>query len=1012
MSGKGENEMCGIDVEAVTPNDLPPLKSQTSVTNSINCRIGVDKKSGRVKWCPDCQFIKFLLVLPIILLPIIVVFVLMMRISSTFTGRIEVLPTTERVKMSTDLEAYHRLQTRDVNQLQAIINHNCEIFRDANGVEKSIDMYDKDLFRDIRTSFIPSEMCLRRYREMSDDEIERINSVINDDGSGGNLSKTHHMNQSNGVDQLRRWINKYDDSIDFNRLSYEHGPGDFQHRRRRRQIDDIIANQSKRNNDSDAHSTHANDDYNKETVGDKPLEIPAFLRTFWKGGKTYDQIRNSQVEIIKQYMDSTVPPCSDFYQYACGNWDKLNPIPKDKAAYDTFEMLREILDIELNGLLAESEIKTLDTDSISTTSNSRIDDDVSTSEMPLTESADSIEINIIKGSKNAEKSIVSAEKKAKNLYKSCMNSEILEQRQLTPLYALLETLGGWPVLDGDKWDASKFNWLELAAKLRLYNNDVFIMQWVGPDIKNSNENVIQFDQNSLGLPTRDYFIKSSNHVYLEAYQAFAQQVIQLCGANVNDSIKAAEEIVKFEIELASIMASPQERINVTQLYRRMTVAMLYDYVPEIDWQNYLQIVLEQKIDRNEVIVMFALNFMQDVVHLINNVDARIVANYMLWKFVRHRINSLDDRFQEAKQQFYNVLIGRKQSPPRWKICVNQVNSNMGMAVGAMFVREYFDDNSKQDTLAMTHELQDTFREIINETYWLDDETKALAESKVDKMSLKIGYPDYILNEEQLNEKYADLDIHPERYFENILNVLRHLTRSEQTKLREAVNRTTWNTNPAVVNAYYSRNKNQIIFPAAMLQPPFYHRFLPRSFNFGGIGVVIGHELTHGFDDKGRLFDQYGNLNRWWSEPAIEVFHQRASCLISQYGNYKMNDIGGVAVDGIITQGENIADNGGIKQAYRAYEKWLKNHCQTTECINQEHLEGLNVTHKQLFFLNFAQVWCGAMRPEATKNKMKTAVHSPARYRVIGTLSNSKEFSDAFGCSTASAMNPPKKCSVW
>lgn len=145
----------------------------------------------------------------------------------------------------------------------------------------------------------------------------------------------------------------------------------------------------------------------------------------------------------------------------------------------------------------------------------------------------------------------------------------------------------------------------------------------------------------------------------------------------------------------------------------------------------------------------------------------------------------------------------------------------------------------------------------------------------------------------------------------------------------------------------------------------------------------GHELTHGFDDKGRLFDQDGNLNRWWSESAIEVFHQRASCLISQYGSYRMNEIGGVAVDGIITQGENIADNGGIKQAYRAYKKWLKNHCQSTECLNQEHLQGLNVTNKQLFFINFAQVWCGFTRPEATKNKMKTAVHSPARYRVIG-----------------------------
>lgn len=937
-----------VDVEAVLveitlpkPDSAPAsaiIPPSTSPTHPIVCRLGLDKKSGRVKWCPDCQFIKYLLIVPVILLPITVIFVLMMRISNMYNGRIEILPTTERIKMSSDLEPYHRL-TRDVNEIIATINHNCEIHRHL--AAESIDIHDKELFRDIRTSFIPSEMCLRhRYRNHST-EMESVDQNVN------SVDDLDQANQSKSVDQLRRWINKYADPVDYNRLNLE-WQNTMNFRRRRRQIDDFMEKMTNQTNQNESESIAENIAKKiNEFVDDKPLEIPAFLRTFWKGGKTYEQIRKSQVEIMKQYMDLSVAPCNDFYQYACGNWEKLNPIPKDKGAYDTFEMLREILDIELNSLLSES--KKAATNVINSS------DDLNSTEISPTDAVDtpnSIEVNMFERSKNAQKSDefprnVNAEQKAKYLYKSCMNTEILQKRKLEPLYRLLDSLGGWPVIDADKWDASKFDWLELTAKLRLYNNDVFIMQWVGPDIKNSNENVIQFDQNSLGLPTRDYFIRSTNAFYLEAYREFAQQVIFLCGVNERTSTNAADEIVKFEIELAKIMASSQDRMNVTQLYRRMTVAALYDYVPEIDWQRYLEIVLEQNIERNEVVVMFALNFMQDLVQLINNTDKRTVANYMLWKFVRHRINSLDDRFYEAKQKFYNILIGRKKSPPRWKTCVNQVNSNMGMAVGAMFVREYFDDSSKQDTLAMTHELQQTFREILNETHWLDDETKVLAESKVNRMSLKIGYPDYILNIDELNQKYADLDIHPDRYFENVLNVLRYLTRIEQNRLRERVNRTAWNTAPAVVNAYYSRNKNQIIFPAAILQPPFYHRHLPRSFNFGGIGklmfvdqwvlinaiyfhcfllcfvlfrfvvsitgVVIGHELTHGFDDKGRLFDHDGNLNRWWSEPAIEIFHQRASCLISQYGSYRMSEIGGVAVDGIITQGENIADNGGIKQ---------------------------------------------------------------------------------------------------
>lgn len=823
MNSKTES-MNLVDVEVVLVEiPLPKPIPAPTPTQPIVCRLGLDKKSGRVKWCPDCQLIKYMLILPVILLPVTVIFVLMMRISSMYGGRIEVLPTTERIKITTDLEPYHRL-TRDVNELIATINNNCEIHH--NLAAESIDIHEKEPFRDIRTEFIPSEMCLRRYRNNSN-EMESVEQSIN---SVDDLSQA---NQSKSVDQLRRWINKYADPIDYNRLNAERATFNF---RRRRQTDDSIENENRTNANISESISENIPDTDSELIEDKPLEIPAFLRTFWKGGKTYDQIRNSQVEIMKQYMDESVEPCDDFYQYACGNWEKLNPIPKDKAAYDTFEMLREILDIELNSLLSENKVSDNDIRSGVDSSSTEILPTI------VADSPNSIEVNMVKRSKNALKPDkasldVDAEQKAKSLYKSCMNIEILETRKLEPLYRLLDSLGGWPVVDGDKWDASKFDWLELAAKLRLYNNDVFVMQWVGPDIKNSNENIIQFDQNSLGLPTRDYFIRSSNAFYLAAYQTFAQQVMFLCGADEMTSIRAADEIVEFEIELAKIMASPQDRMNVTQLYRRMTVAALYDYVPEIDWQRYLEIVLEQHIERNEVIVMFALNFMQDLVQLINNTDKRTVANYMLWKFVRHRINSLDDRFQDAKQQFYNVLIGRKKSPPRWKSCVNQANSNMGMAVGAMFVREYFDDSSKQDTLAMTHELQDTFREILNETHWLDDETKILAESKVNRMSLKIGYPDYILSADELNQKYADLDIHPEKYFENVLNVLRHLTRSEQSKLRERVNRTAWNTAPAVVNAYYSRNKNQIIFPAAILQPPFYHRYLPRSFNFGGIGKL-------------------------------------------------------------------------------------------------------------------------------------------------------------------------------
>lgn len=726
-----------------------------------------------------------------------------------------------------------------------------------------------------------------------------------------------------------------------------------------------------------------------------------------------------------QYMDTTANPCEDYYQYACGNWEKLNPIPKDKAAYDTFEMLRENLDTVLEELLTDSSSEpqppNTDSNSASSSITKAYTRDLNTDQEKLRLQKRilmkrSILKTVLESYKVTKRhrrhlwDLSDAEEKAKNLYKSCMNYELLEKRGVSPLLDLLDKLGGWPVLKPN-WNSDNFDWLDLTAKLRLYNNDIFIVEWIGPDIKNSDKNIIQFDQTSLGLPTRDYFIQSSNAAYLDAYTEYMRTILTLLGVRSDEATRATKEIVEFETELAKITSAPEERTNVTLLYTKLTVNELHNSIPQIDWRRYLSIVQERPVNSSEVVIMFAMNYMKNLVLLLAKSEPKTIANYIIWRFVRHRVNNLDDRFQDAKQKFYFVLFGREQSPQRWKTCVNQVNSNMGMAVGAMFVRKYFDENSKRDTLAMTYELQQSFRELLTTTSWLDESTRNLAELKVNAMTLRIGYPDFILDRNELNEKYKDLSIHPNRYFENTLDVLMHLTRTEQLKLSEPVNKTTWHTAPAVVNAYYSRNKNQIMFPAGILQPPFYHRHFPRSLNYGGIGVVIGHELTHGFDDKGRLFDLDGNLQRWWSDAAIDGFHQRARCLVTQYSNYTVPDVN-IAVDGDNTQGENIADNGGIKQAFRAYKQWLSVNEGNEEVMRKEVLDGVNATNTQLFFLNFAQVWCGAMRPEAMRNKLKTAVHSPGRFRVIGTLSNSEDFAKEYKCALGSPMNPEHKCSVW
>ncbi|PSN41053.1 hypothetical protein C0J52_24825 [Blattella germanica] len=527
------------------------------------------------------------------------------------------------------------------------------------------------------------------------------------------------------------------------------------------------------------------------------------------------------------YMDPSVDPCQDFYLFSCGNWVKKNPIPKDKAAYDTFEMLRENLDVVLRELLEEKPTTMF------------MDDDAPTVHNDATI-------------------------KAKHFYQSCMNY-------------------GWPMLRPE-WDPSQFDCILLMAELKRYNNDILVSEWVGPDIKNSDEYVIQV-----------YYII---------------RVATLLGVPVDVAVRQVEDMIYFETRLAEITSQPDDRGNMSAMYQRMTVGELRQWVPQLNWYRYLSLVLGRNVQYAEPIVIFSMDYIQDLVNLLSQTRSQTIANYLLWRFIRNRVNNLDDRFQDAKQRFNYILFGSEESPPRWKNCVAQVNNYMGMALGAMFVQKYFDQKSKKDTLQMTEEIMQSFRELLTETRWIDKETKELAAQK--------------------------LLIHSDQYFENILNILKHLTKIERDHLGAPVNKSVWNTAPAVVNAYYSRNKNQI----------------------------------------------------------------------NQYSKYMVDEVA-LHIDGVNTQGENIADNGGIKQAFKAYKRWLNEHG-----IENENLPGINLNGFQLFFLNFAQIWCGDMRPEATRINLKTAVHAPGKFRVIGTLSNSEDFAAAYNCEIGSPMNPFTKCSVW
>merc|ERR1719348_1780986 len=454
------------------------------------------------------------------------------------------------------------------------------------------------------------------------------------------------------------------------------------------------------------------------------------------------------------------------------------------------------------------------------------------------------------------------------------------------------------------------------------------------------------------------------------------------------------------------MTPPHERRNFSQIYEKLPLSDLSAKVTDFNFTQYLDIVLPKPLPPTEEVVVYAAKYFVKLAEIISETPPRVLSNYILMRFIRHRINNLDKRFEKVQNELYRLLYGREEMPARWKFCIAYVNGNLGMSVGSLFVRKYFDGQSKQDMLYLTSEIQRQFKDLVEEVEWLANTTKETARNKLDALIHNIGYPDLVLNDTQLHTEIKGLNYSEDEFFENVLKNLNGRTVREMSMLGQSVNRSIWTTTPAVVNAYYSRNRNQIMFPAGILQPPFYHKYFPKAMNFGGIGVVIGHEITHGFDDKGKQFDEQGNINQWWDEDSSTSFRDKAQCIINQYSNFSVSEVG-VSLNGLNTQGENIADNGGIKQAFRAYTSWRD------ENGLEESLPSLpNIEADKLFFLNFAQVWCGTARPEALRSKLKTAVHAPGKYRVLGTLANSEDFATAFSCKKEEEMNPGKKCKVW
>jgi len=671
---------------------------------------------------------------------------------------------------------------------------------------------------------------------------------------------------------------------------------------------------------------------------------------------------------ILDRLNTDVDPCDDFYQFACGNFIENTVIPDDRSRTSMFSVLGDKLNEQVRGLL----------------------------EGPI-EASDPKPFQM-----------------AKSVFQSCMNKERIELNGFTPVKSVLKKMGGWPLLEGASWDQDSFKWYEMVYKFRDmgYSVDYMVDFSVTTDLKNSSYRILDLDQPGLGM-SREYLMKGLEDPDVQAYFTYMKDVALLMGADEAETEKQMLETLKFELELAKISLPREERRDANKLYNPMPISKLTELDPNTPWLTYINRLLSEdivQVEASETIIVDVPSYIKDLSKLLQVTPARTQANYMMWRAAASSMAYLTEAADKIGLKFSKKLTGQSAQPPRWKRCVGAATGSLSNAVGSLYVSKYFDEKSKATALEMVAEIRNQFGLILDQVDWMDDATKERAKSKAQAMVEHIGYPPELLEMKKLEDLYRGLELSSEDYFGNALNMTMFGTNYAFSKLREKVNKTDWvrHGNPAVVNAFYSPLENSIQFPAGILQGVFFGSDRPKYLNYGAIGWVIGHEITHGFDDQGRQFDQEGNLVNWWHPETTSRYLNKAECIIKQYSDYTFPELGDLPVNGINTQGENIADNGGIKEAYRAYNSWVARHGA------EPLLPGLNYTQRQLFWISGANVWCSKHRPQALKLSVITGTHSPDKYRVQGAFSNMAGFSRDFNCKEGSKMHPPKedKCKVW
>jgi len=649
--------------------------------------------------------------------------------------------------------------------------------------------------------------------------------------------------------------------------------------------------------------------------------------------------------LAKELMDTKADPCGDFFQYACGNFSKLYPIPSDRATFGNFDMMQEHTEHVLHAMLEKA------------------------------------------AAGGAERT--ANEQKIGDYYASCMDADAINRNGLKPLQPQLDRIAALK----DKSELTS-----LLGYFQLINVNAFLGFGEQQDFKDASKQIAAVDQGGLGLPERDYYFRTGDvaEKTRRDYVQHITNILKLMGEPESQAASDAQSIMQLETALAKVSMDVTSRRDPQNIYHLMPTTDLEKLAPGVNWNRFL---VEAGAPPVSELNVANPEFLKGLNALLDATDMKTIQTYLRWQVI-HWTDGLvlPKAFDDEMFDFYrHKLRGQPEQRARWKRCVEATDNALGEALGQVYAAQEFPPSSKEATVLMVHDIESAMDQDISTLDWMSAETKARAKEKLHAIADKIGYPDKWRDYSKLTIARGDAFGNDQRaiIFENL---------RQMAKIGKPVDRGEWGMTPPTINAYYNPSMNDINFPAGILQRPFYDPKSPDAVNYGHIGAVVGHELTHGFDDEGRQFDGKGNLADWWTAQDAKQFEEKADCEVKEYGNFVAVD--DVHVNGKLTLGENTADNGGLRLAYMAF-------------LADAKRKGIDLTQKQdgytplqQFFIGFGQDWCGASRPEEQRMRVQTNEHAPREFRVRGVVQNMPEFGQAFGCKPGQPMMPQNSCRVW